>query len=217
MQTFTRLGVLAAATTLAGTSALAGAGIAGAQGSVDWTTDSPSSVSIERGDDGDLVVSYDNQSGENLLCYAYIGPRGMVDGLYDAHVAAGLVEGQGQLPDGADVIIAPAALQGQWAVGAFVAEVGSTGPVVFGLPEFDESVGDVVWVPSPLEQPVDKDFAAQVVTACAYAEDPGEWYTYAELESSVTDDGGPDDEPGDGNGTGGLFGSLGDLMPSFGS
>ena len=216
MRHLRRLGILAAATTLAGTTALAGAGMAGAQASVDWTTDSPSSVSIERDGDGDLVVSYDNNSGEGLLCYAYIGPRGMVEELYDLHVEAGLVDNLQQLPEGAEAVIVPAAEDGQWAVGAYFAAEGSAGPVEFGVYEYDEVEDEAVWVPTPLEQPEDRTFPAEVVTACAYAEDPEQWYTYAELEMSVTSGDGPGDGPGDGNG-GGLFGSLADLIPALGS
>lgn len=217
MRHLRRLGILAAATAFAGSSALAGAGIAGAQASVPWTTGSPSSASIDRDDDGDLVVSYDNQSGKELFCYAYIGPRAMVDGLFDAHVEAGLVDDQGQLPEGADSIIAPAAAEGQWAVGAFIAGGESAGPVVFGTIEYDEITDEAAWVPTPLEQPEDKTFSAEVLTACAYAENPEEWYSYAELETSVTGDGGPGDGPGGGNGAGGLFSSLADLIPALGS
>ncbi|ODQ86255.1 hypothetical protein BFG51_16660 [Dietzia alimentaria] len=119
--------------------------MAGAQDSIPWRTDSPSSVSIERVVGGDLIVSYDNQSGFDLGCYSYVGPRAMVQALYDAHVTSGLVEDGPQLPPGAEDEISDAVAAGQWASGFFGSEVGESGPVTFL--DFDEDAGGTPLAP----------------------------------------------------------------------
>ncbi|MDV6298821.1 hypothetical protein R3P82_06800 [Dietzia maris] len=209
MRSLRRLGVIAATTALAGTSALAGVGMAGAQNSTAWRLDSPSTVFVERDEGGDLVVSYDNRSNHDLLCYAYIGTPRTVEVLYDVHVEAGFSGDLDIFPPATDVGTIGEELGVRGVVGVFALENGASGPVTFVNPEEGQD-GDVVLVPTPLQQPSDKAFSPEIVTVCAFSEDGDDGLTYAELETSSTGGGGS-------GGGGDVFGSLADLSGSLGS
>lgn len=216
MKHLRRLAILTAATTLVGASAMAGVGVASAQMVIDWKIDSPSAVFVERLGDGNLIVSYDNQSGRQLYCYSYIGPRVMVEALYDGHVESGLVYPGPQIPEGDWPEIEDAINAGQWAPGFFAVDPGESGPVTF-LHTGDEG-GELI--PTPLEQPSDKAFSAAVLTACAHPQTGGEDAEpedpYIELEKFITADD-EEDEDLEEDPMGGLFGSLANLFPALGS
>lgn len=178
-----RLGVIAATAALAGTTALAGAGMASAQNSIDWRLDSPSRVSVERDEGGELVLSYDNRSGHDLLCHAYIGVPRTVQNLYDVHARWGVPSRLKVIADQSDIgVIGHEMSIGRGDVVAFSTADGASGPVVT----------------APPAELSDRSFRPEVVTVCAVSEEGAEGYSYAELEKSTA--GGGD--------VGGILGSL---------
>ncbi|MBR7518744.1 hypothetical protein KC217_24065, partial [Mycobacterium tuberculosis] len=76
MRSLTRLGVAAAATAIASATALAGAGVAGAQ-DIEPVFNSPSSVSVS-GKGEATKVTYTNKSGQDLMCYSFVGTGRLV-------------------------------------------------------------------------------------------------------------------------------------------
>jgi hypothetical protein len=80
MRSLTRLGVATAATAIASVTALAGAGVAGAQ-DVDPVFNSPSSVSVS-GKGEATEATYTNKSGQDLMCYSFVGTGRLVSDLY---------------------------------------------------------------------------------------------------------------------------------------
>lgn len=199
-----RLGVIAATTALAGTAAFTGIGMAGAQNSDDWRLDSPSTVSVHRDAGGELVLSYDNRSGHDLLCHAYIGVPRTVQNLYEVHVRWGLPSRLKVIADQSDIgVIGHELSVGRGDVATFAPADGDSGPVTFLQSEEGEG-GDIVLVPAPPAELSDTSFRPEVVTVCAISEEGAEWYTYAELEKSAPS----------GNG---ILGSLADLGATFGS
>ncbi|MFI8695504.1 hypothetical protein [Dietzia sp. KRD202] len=80
MRSLTRLGVAAAATAIASATALAGAGVAGAQ-DIEPVFNSPSSVSVS-GKGEATKVTYTNKSGQDLMCYSFVGTGRLVSDLY---------------------------------------------------------------------------------------------------------------------------------------
>lgn len=81
MHSLNRLAIAAAATAIASVTALGGAGVAGAQ-DLDPVSNSPSSVSVS-GTGENTKVTYDNKSGHDLRCSAFVGKSGLVGDLYD--------------------------------------------------------------------------------------------------------------------------------------
>lgn len=199
-----RLGVIAATTTLAGTTALAGAGTANAQNSIDWSLDSPSTVSVERDEGGEIVLSYDNRSGHDLLCGAYIGTPKTVQHLYEVHVRWGFPGRVGPIADQSDIGVIGYELSiGRGDTVRFAPADGASGPVAFVDWEEGEG-GEVVLEPAQPPELSDTSFRPEVVTVCAFAAEGTEGYTYAELEKSSA-------------GGDGILGSLADLGAMFGS
>lgn len=187
-----RLGVIAATAALAGTTALAGAGIASAQNSIVWRLDSPSTVSVERDESGELVLSYNNRSGHDLYCHAYIGVPRTVRNLYDVNVRWGVPIRLKVIADQSDIgVIGHEMSIGRGDVVEFATADGASGPVVT----------------APPAELSDGSFRPEVVTACAVSEEGAERYTYAELEKSTA--GGGD--------VGGILGSLTGLTAALGS
>lgn len=183
-------GVIAATAALAGTTALAGAGMASAQNSIAWRLDSPSRVSVERDGSGELVLTYDNRSGHDLPCQAYIGVPRTVQNLYDVQVRWGLTSHFKVIADQSDIgVIGHELAIGRGDVVTFAPAAGASGPVV----------------PATPPERSDMSFRPEVVTVCAFSEEGAEWYAYAELKKSTA------------GGNGGILGSLADLTASLGS
>ena len=100
MRSLTRLGAAAAATAVALVSVLTGAGVAGAQPGGLPVFDSPSSVLVSgRGEN--VEVTYQNESGRDLLCTGYVGKRGLIGDMYDYERSADLADGTPSEPDAA--------------------------------------------------------------------------------------------------------------------
>lgn len=208
MRHLSRLSIFAATTVLTGTTALANAGLAGAQDSIPWTLDSPSRVTVERGEGGEVVVSYDNRSGHDLLCGAYVGTPETVQHLYDVHVRWGFPGRVGPIASQADIgVIGHELSIGRGDTAAFAPTDGASGPVTF-VREVGGENGEVVLVPAPSPELTDTSFRPEVVTVCAVSEKSADGYTYAELERSPA---------GGGTGAGGVLGSLAGLTTGFGS
>ena len=208
MRHLRRPGILAATTVLTGTTALAGAGLAGAQDSIPWTLDSPSTVTVERGQGGEIVLSYDNRSGHDLLCGAYVGTPETVQHLHEVHVRWGFPGRIGPIASQADIgVIGHELSIGRGDTAAFAPADGASGPVAF-VREVDGENGGVVLVPAPPPELSDTSFRPEVVTVCAHSEEGAEAYTYAELERSPA---------GGDTGAGGVLGSLAALSAAFGS
>ena len=204
MRHLTRFGVLSATTTLAGTMTLLGAGLAVAQGSIPWTLDSPSRVTAERGGGREIVVSYDNRSGRDLLCGAYVGTPGTVQHLYEVHVRWGFPGRIGPIASQSDIgMIGHEISVGRGRTAAFAVADGASGPVAF-VREGGAEEGEDVLVPAPPPELTDTSFRPEVVTVCAFSDEGADGFTYAELEKSA----------GGGDG-GGLLGSLAGLTPVF--
>lgn len=204
MKHLRRLGILAAATTLAGVSALAGAGIAGAQlpgQPADISFDSPSSLTVQR-IAGAVEVSYANRSGRNLTCGVIVSNGEVIWELYQHYQTAELIVGEEEpaYPSVLQDKLEAAQLAGEFGTGSFDIGQGDSGPVTYG----DNG---------SLEQPTSTTFAPEALAICGgdrvIVEDPyGEWATYSEIETSTS---------GPGAGGGELFGSLADLIPTLGS
>lgn len=206
MRHLRRLGTLGATAALAGTTALVGAGVASAQDSIPWTLDSPSRVTVERGGGGEIVVSYDNRSGHDLLCGVWVGTAKTVQHLYDVHVRWGFQGRVGPIANQSDVkVIGRERAEGRGDTARFAPAAGASGPVTF-VREVTGENGEVVLEPTPFPELSDTSFRPEAVTVCAATEDGAEGYTYAELEKS----------PAGGDG-GGLLGSLAGLTSAFGS
>lgn len=206
MRHLRRLGTLGATAALAGTTALVGAGVASAQDAIPWTLDSPSRVTVERGGGGGIVVSYDNRSGHDLLCYAYVGTPKTVQNIYEANVKWGLRGRLNVIAPPSDIGVIGLELgNGRGDTVAFASAAGQSGPVTSVSPVEGEN-GEVVLEPAPPAELSDTSFRPEAVTVCAATEDGAEGHTYAELERS----------PAGGDG-GGLLGSLAGLSPAFGS
>ncbi|MDJ0422929.1 MULTISPECIES: hypothetical protein [Dietzia] len=201
MRNLRRLGILAAATTLAGSAALAGAGVAGAQlwgERADITLDSPSSVTIQRVA-GDIEVSYSNQSGRDLTCAFIVSNGEVIGGLYQHYRTAELIVGQEEPPYAPELQtkIDAAYLAEEFGSAVVDIEQGASGPV--------DLEGDTV------ELPTSTTFAPEALVICGgdpVEDDYGVWATYTEMETSAT---------GPGASGEGIFGSLADLIPAFGS
>ncbi|MGN0101681.1 MAG: hypothetical protein ACI39C_12145 [Dietzia sp.] len=92
MRTLTRFGIATAAAAIASATALAGAGVAGAQfagdtGSVaaeGFTTRSASTISADRTPEG-VTVTYTNKTDKSLVCGGVSAPSAVV-GVFDDHV-----------------------------------------------------------------------------------------------------------------------------------
>lgn len=208
MRHLRRPSILAAATVLTGATALAGSGPAGAQDSIPWTLNSPSTVTVERGEGGEIVLSYDNRSGHDLLCYAYVGTPKTVENIYGANVKWGFRGRLNVIAPPSDIGVIGFELgNGRGDVVAFAPTVGASGPVTSVSPVEGE-YGEVVLVPAPPPELPDTSFRPQVVTVCAHSEGGAEEYTYAELERSPA---------GGDTGAGGVLGSLASLTSAFGS
>lgn len=80
MHSVNRIAIAAAATAIASATAVGGAGVAGAQ-DLAPVSNSPSSVSVS-GTGENTKVTYDNKSGHDLNCSAFVGKSGLVGDLY---------------------------------------------------------------------------------------------------------------------------------------
>lgn len=89
MRLSTRLGVLAASAVLGGTTLVGVAGSASAA-PVERVVDGPSVLEVEIDGAGELLLSYDNQSGQDLNCLAFVTTEEVAAGLFD-HFAFGEV------------------------------------------------------------------------------------------------------------------------------
>lgn len=197
-----RLGVIAATTALAGTT-LAGGGVAGAQSPLQWRIDSPSTVSVSRGEGAALVLSHANRAGRDLLCHAYVGVDDTVQNLYDVHVRWGISGRLNVLASQSDLgVISYEISRGRGDTAMFTVADGASGPVAFVQREEGEG-GETAWVPAPPPELPDTSFRPEVVTVCVPAEEGDGPYTYGELEWS---------ELG-----AAPLGSLGDVGSAFGS
>lgn len=78
MRHLSRLSIFAATTALTGTTALAGAGLDGAQDSIPWTPDSPSRVTVERGGGTAAFAPTDGASGPVTFVREVEGENGEV-------------------------------------------------------------------------------------------------------------------------------------------
>lgn len=207
MKYLRRLGVLAIGTTLVGATALAGAGVAGAQAlgePWDLRLGSPSSVAVQRVD-GQIELSYSNESGRPLTCEVWIGNGDAVAVMYDFYRTSDYRIGESEtLPEPpleVQLRLAAALEAGELAVDTVDVEAGATGPVTFS-PGF--------------EPPSSTDFVPEATVACGGdpvpdpEDDSAFWNTYFEMETTVAGGGG-------GGGAGGPLSSLENLIPAFGS
>lgn len=189
MRNLRRLGILAAATTLAGSAALAGAGVAGAQGDPAYRTDSPSTVTVARVS-GEVVVTYSNQSEYVLYCGVVIGNSDYVGEMYQWMTTWSYSEPEPEPPASVVAALAAAMAAGEYTDAAFVVQPGATGPVTYLEDHYPDGLAPNFTDP-------------EAVSTCVQGEAVVE--PYAELETTTT------------GGGGGLFGSLEQLIPSFGS
>lgn len=189
MKHLRRLGILAAATTFAGTSALAGAGFASAQGNSGIRFDSPSSISVARVG-GEVVVSYNNSTEHTLFCGVSIGNRYIIGEMFQWWATLDdPTEVEIEVPDSLVAAQLAAIAAGQFTNASFFVAPGGSGPVTFEgyfpddlAPDFD-----------------DLDAMSQCVQF-------GGSGSYAELETTTRGGGGE-----------GILSSLEDLIPSLGS
>ena len=125
MRSLTRFGVAVAATALAGSTALAGAGIAGAdEAQPKPVFNSASSVSVSGKGEG-AKVSYTNKSGQDLFCVAFAGPSALIGDMYD-YYRSGDVNDPDDVPADLDAAITKAADKGKLGVYAGTVENGKT-------------------------------------------------------------------------------------------
>ncbi|MEB8325771.1 hypothetical protein NGF75_07195 [Dietzia kunjamensis] len=127
MRSLTRLGVAAAATAIASATALAGAGVAGAQ-DVDPVFNSPSSVSVS-GKGEATEVTYTNKSGQDLMCYSFVGTGRLVSDLY-GYVKT--VDINSTLPESWTARFVEAASKGQIGFFGGMVENGETAELIEG-------------------------------------------------------------------------------------
>ncbi|KAA0918750.1 hypothetical protein [Dietzia sp. ANT_WB102] len=133
MRSLTRLGVAFAATALAGSTALAGAGIAGAEeAATKPVLDSASSVSVS-GKGKNTKISYTNKSGQDLFCSGIAAPGSLISELYNS-IRSMDPNNPGNIPEGLDEAMTKAAEQGK--VGGYggVVENGKTVDLTTGYP-----------------------------------------------------------------------------------
>lgn len=91
MHSVNRIAIAAAATAIASATAVGGASVAGAQ-DLAPVSNSPSSVSVS-GTGENTKVTYDNKSGHDLYCVAFVGKSGLVGDLYHYLRPIGLTDG----------------------------------------------------------------------------------------------------------------------------
>ena len=208
MQHLNRLGVIVAATALAGTSALAGAGVSSAQSPgepADVTFDSASSVSVDRVGE-DVVVSYSNQSGRDLKCGVIVSNSKVVNGLYQHYRTADLIIGEPEpeFPAALQNDLLAAKIAGEYGEGTISVVQGASGPVTY----LDET---------EVLQPTSTTLVPEAFVMCQ-GDVVDELATYTEFEISTAGGGpGGGDGPAGGDVDGGLFGSLVNLIPALGS
>ena len=180
----TRIAAAAAVSTLVAATTFAGAGVANAQQTV--TFSSPSTLSMERGDDNLIYVSYDNRSERDLECLLVVSNNNVISGL-DRHVRSS-----------SDPLWAFADPQ-NWPAGLQVAADAAIDAHEFNIGETSAPAGynGILEITGGTDLPMNTTFSVHGMSLCLDESDPSA--VYVEFERTTG---------------GGMFGSIENLFGS---
>lgn len=173
MRSLTRIGIAVTAAALASATALAGAGVAGAEsGQTKPVFDSASSVSVS-GKGKDTTVSYTNKSGSDLTCLGFAGPSALLGQMYDYYRSVD-VNDPGDVPAALDAAVTKAGAEGKLGIYGGPVENGKTAALSAGAG--GTTVNGTL---------TNRSFAPGALVLCYGADDQGQRFVEVEVTPGV--------------------------------